>query len=140
MSPELLLDKDYTFSDYFKLNDEPEDILAYFGYSLQLKNLCLPKYTGELDRLQNLQQRIEESLPYISLTSETARREFLIAPLLIDLSHYTQAKLRVAYNLNVDHQLKGELDYYIHSPANLLVIEAKNACKLFDRRWSRTKR
>ena len=127
MSLELLLDKDYTFSDYFKLNEEPEDILAYFGYSLQLQNLCLPKYIGELDRLQNLQQRIEESLPYISLTSETARREFLIAPLLIDLSHYTQAKLRVAYNLNVDRQLKGELDYYIHSPSNLLVIEAKNA-------------
>ena len=127
MPPEILLDKDSTFSDYFKLNDEPEDILAHFGYSLQLQNLLLPKYTGELDRLQNLKQRIEESLPYISLTSKTARREFLIAPLLIDLSHYTQAKLRVAYNLNVDRQLKGELDYYIHSPANLLVIEAKNA-------------
>ena len=61
MFPEILLDKDYTFLDYFKLNDELEDILAHFGYSLQLQNLSLPKYTGGLDRLQNLKQRIEES-------------------------------------------------------------------------------
>lgn len=121
------LDQNYTFADYFKLNYEPEDILGYFGYELQLQNLELPRYTGELDRLQSLQQRIEESLPYISLTSEMARREFLIAPILIDLSHYTQAKLRVAYVINASSQLKGELDYYVQSQNNLLVIEAKNA-------------
>ena len=127
MKTNFQLDQNYTFADYFKLNYEPEDILGYFGYELQLKNLILPRYTGELDRLQSLQQRIEESLPYISLTSEMARREFLIAPILIDLSHYTQAKLRVAYTINASNQLKGELDYYIQSQNNLLVIEAKNA-------------
>ncbi len=127
MKTNFQLDQNYTFADYFKLNYEPEDILGYFGYELQLHNLTLPRYTGELDRLQSLQQRIEESLPYISLTSEMARREFLIAPILIDLSHYTQAKLRVAYSINASNQLKGELDYYIQSQNNLLVIEAKNA-------------
>ena len=127
MKTNFQLDQNYTFADYFKLNYEPEDILGYFGYELQLKNLILSRYTGELDRLQSLQQRIEESLPYISLTSEMARREFLIAPILIDLSHYTQAKLRVAYTINASNQLKGELDYYIQSQNNLLVIEAKNA-------------
>ena len=127
MKTNFQLDQNYTFADYFKLNYEPEDILGYFGYELQLKNLILSRYTGELDRLQSLQQRIEESLPYISLTSKMARREFLIAPILIDLSHYTQAKLRVAYTINASNQLKGELDYYIQSQNNLLVIEAKNA-------------
>jgi hypothetical protein len=127
MKTNFQLEQNYTFADYFKLNYEPEDILGYFGYELQLQNLALPRYTGELDRLQSLQQRIEESLPYISLTSEMARREFLIAPILIDLSHYTQAKLRVAYMINASSQLKGELDYYIQSQNNLLVIEAKNA-------------
>ncbi len=127
MKTNFQLEQNYNFADYFKLNYEPEDILGYFGYELQLQNLALPRYAGELDRLQSLQQRIEESLPYISLTSEMARREFLIAPILIDLSHYTQAKLRVAYTINASSQLKGELDYYIQSQHNLLVIEAKNA-------------
>lgn len=81
----------YTFADYFILNFDPEDILAYFGCSLQLQRLNLPRYIGNLERLVNLKQRIEESLPLLTLTSEIARREFLIAPVLIDLQRgFTQ--------------------------------------------------
>jgi hypothetical protein len=83
-------DQSYTFSDYFKLNFAPQDILAYFGVSLQQQSLQLPQYAGTLDRLTDLKARIEESLPRLSLTSEMARREFLIAPVLTDLLHYTQ--------------------------------------------------
>jgi hypothetical protein len=116
----------YTFADYFKLNFDPEDILAYFGCSLQLQRLNLPRYLGNLERLVNLKQRIEESLPLLTLTSEIARREFLIAPVLIDLLHYTHAKLKVEYPLAVNEQLKGSLDYYLQTKHSLLVIEAKN--------------
>ena len=116
----------YTFADYFKLNYDPEDILASFGFSLQLKALTLPQFVGQLERLANLKERIEESLPLLTLTSEVARREFLIAPVLIDLIHYTQAKLKVEYPININEQLKGSLDYYIQSQQSLLVIEAKN--------------
>jgi hypothetical protein len=78
-------EQSYTFSDYFKLNFAPQDILAYFGVSLQRRSLQLPHYLGHLDRLTDLKSRIEESLPRLSLTSEMARREFLIAPVLTDL-------------------------------------------------------
>ncbi len=37
-----------TFSDYFKLNFAPQDILAYFGVSLQRRFLQLPQYAGTL--------------------------------------------------------------------------------------------
>jgi hypothetical protein len=106
---------------------EPEDILAEFGYTLQRSLLSLPQSTADLDRLDNLKTRIEESLPYISLTSEAARRELLIAPLLLDVVHYTRAQLRIEYPLTVTEQLKGSLDYYLFSVGKLLVIEAKNA-------------
>lgn len=66
-------------------------------------------------------------MPYISLTSEAARRELLIAPILLDLVHYTHAQLRIEYPLSVTAQLKGSLDYYLHSDHQLLVVEAKNA-------------
>ncbi len=117
----------YTFRNYFEMPFEPEDILAEFGYSLQRASLNLSQSTAELDRLADLKSRIAESLPYISLTSEAARRELLIAPILLDLVHYTRAQLRIEYPLTVTDQLKGSLDYYLHSTRNLLVVEAKNA-------------
>jgi hypothetical protein len=117
----------YTFRQYFEMAYEPEDILAEFGYTLQRSRLSLPQSTIDLDRLDNLKNRIQESLPYISLTSEAARRELLIAPLLLDVVHYTRAQLRIEYPLTVTEQLKGSLDYYLYSVGKLLVIEAKNA-------------
>jgi hypothetical protein len=119
-------EQSYTFSDYFKLNFAPQDILAYFGVSLQRQSLKLSQYSGTLDRLTELKSRIEESLPRLSLTSEMARREFLIAPVLTDLLHYTQATLNIEYPVNVNNQLKGYLDYLLQNQQTFLVIEAKN--------------
>lgn len=120
-------DKSYTFADYFKLNAEPDDILSYFGYGYRVQPLTLPLSKRPLERLESLKQRLAEILPYVSLTSEMARREFLIAPVLMDLIYYTRSRIRVSYSLTVNDQLKGELDYYIQSGEQLLVIEAKNA-------------
>jgi hypothetical protein len=117
----------YTFRQYFEMAYEPDDILAEFGYTLKRSILSLPQSTAELNRLENLKTRIQESLPYISLTSEAARRELLIAPLLLDIVYYTRAQLRLEYPLIVTEQLKGSLDYYLYSVGKLLVIEAKNA-------------
>jgi hypothetical protein len=125
-TPIIQPDQSYTFSDYFKLNFAPQDILAYFGVTLQRRSLQLPRYTGELDRLTELKSRIEESLPRLSLTSEMARREFLIAPVLTDVLHYTQATLNVEYPVVVNNQLKGSLDYLLQNDQTFLVVEAKN--------------
>ncbi len=119
-------EQSYTFSDYFKLNFAPQDILAYFGAPLQRRSLKLPHYNGPLDRLSELKDRIEESLPRVSLTSEMARREFLIAPVLTDVLHYTKAMLSVEYPVAVSNQLKGSLDYLLQNDQTFLVIEAKN--------------
>ncbi len=119
-------DQSYTFPDYFKLNFAPQDILAYFNVSLHRRSLELPRYSGKLDRLIDLKARIEESLPRLSLTSEMARQEFLIAPVLTDLLHYTQAKLDVEYPVAVSNQLKGSLDYLLQNNQTFLVVEAKN--------------
>jgi len=115
-------DQPYTFADYFKLNFTPQDILAYFNVSLQRRSLNLPRYSGTLDRLIDLKSRIEESLPRLSLTSEMARREFLIAPVLTDVLHYTQATLNVEYPVAVSNQLKGSLDYLLQNDQTFLVI------------------
>lgn len=118
----------YTFADYFKLNAEIEDIVAHFGYEFHARNCELPHSSLPLDeRARMLRERIEEYLPCISLNSETARREFLIAPVVTEVIHHTHAKVKVEYPLDINEQLKGTLDYYIQSQHNVLIIEAKNA-------------
>ena len=125
--PILQPEQSYTFRSYFEMPYEPEEIVAEFGYSLQRSYLDWQRSTAELDRLADLKSRITESLPYVSLTSEAARRELLIAPIMLDLVHYTRAQLRIEYLLTVTEQLKGALDYYLYLKHKFLVVEAKNA-------------
>jgi hypothetical protein len=115
----------YTFSEIAKLKAPTDELLAEYGYLLERTLLELPQYQGELERLQERRSRIEEILPYIDLTNEQSRREMLIAPLMSDLIHYTQAQLRIEYILKVGNQLQGELDYLLRTKTNLLVVEAK---------------
>jgi hypothetical protein len=116
----------YTFSKYYELSFDPEDILAEFGCSLERSLLNLSRYSGDLD-CSALKQRLEQSLTYVDLTSEAARREVLIAPILLELCRYTNAKLKIEYPIVVSELLKGSLDYYLQTTHNLLVVEANNA-------------
>jgi len=115
----------YTFSKIFELKAEVDALAADFGYSLKRSRLALPQYTGELDRLEQLRDRIEEVLPYVNLANEATRREVLIAGVVLDLIHYTHAQLRIEYPIKVSEQLQGLLDYLLRTQNNLLVIEAK---------------
>ncbi|HEY9834820.1 MAG TPA: hypothetical protein V6D26_29980 [Stenomitos sp.] len=117
----------YTFSRYFELGFEARELAQEFGYKLTRKTLSLPQFPGELDRLQELRERIEEVLPFVPLTNELARREILISRVVTELIHYTHAELRIEYGLKVSNWLQGSLDYLLRvNPLNqLLVIEAK---------------
>jgi hypothetical protein len=117
----------YTFTDYFKLGAEVKDVLADFGYSFERRACELPHTARSLDRLDDLRGRIEASLPYLNLTSEVARREFLISPVLLEVVLYTHAEIRVEAPVQVSAQLQGTLDYLLEAESNLLVVEAKNA-------------
>jgi hypothetical protein len=119
--------KSYTFRNYFEMAYEPDDILAEFGVSLQRSSLTLPRAETDLEQIADLKDSLQRRLPYVSLTSEAARREILIAPVVLALLDYTQAQLRIEYSIKVSEQLKGALDYYLHTEHSLLIIEAKNA-------------
>ena len=129
MTRQPLLDpnRSYTFSNYFELGFTVDDLVAEFGYSFERKFLTLPQYPHKLDRITDLKERIEEILPYVDLENEATRREMLIAPIITDLIHYSHAKLRIEYSIQVDNRLQGKLDYLLRSTTNLIVIEAKQA-------------
>lgn len=128
MRPPILPDDaSYTFADYFRLHIDIEALLTHFGYTYQVTNYSLPRSARPLERLDDLRARLEESLPYVSFNNEIARREFLIAPVLLEVVHYTQAKIRTEFPISVNAQLKGTVDYYVQQTHNLLIVEAKNA-------------
>ncbi len=118
--------KSYTFSDYFELNHPTKEIVAEFGYQFQLGRMDLPRYPFE-GSLERLRQTFYKKLPHISLNSETAKREVLIAPVLLELLDYVEMEIDIEYPLNFSHQLKGNIDYFIRSEISLIVVEAKKA-------------
>lgn len=118
--------REYSFPSYFELPYETDEFLAEFDYSLVKAELSLPHTLRELGEIASLKQRIRATLPFLSLSSETARRESLVSPVLLDIVRYCQCQLRFEYTLNVNSWLKGNLDYLVQSNQELLVIEAKN--------------
>jgi len=117
----------YTFSKYFDMKIEVRDLAEEFGYNFSRNELNLPQFQGELNRINDTKERIKEILPYVSLNSETARREMLISPIIFDLIHYTKSEVRIEYSVKVNEQLQGYFDYLIEKEKQLLVIEAKKA-------------
>lgn len=115
----------YSFRSYFELPNDTDEILAEFGYSFKNVRLQLPRTTRQIEGLPNLQQQIEETIPFVPLTSETAKREILIAPILSRVAVICQQILRIEYPLKVNNLLQGNLDYLIRATHNLVVIEAK---------------
>jgi hypothetical protein len=122
----LLEGQSYTFRSYFEMPYEADEILAELGYALVKTRLSLPRTNRQLERLAELRQRIDESLPLVSLSSETARRETLVAPTLLEVARYCQCQMRIEYPLSVNNWLKGNLDYFLKRNPGLLVVEAKN--------------
>ena len=117
----LKLDESYTFSKYFELAFDIEDILADLGCQFDRANLVLPTIDLALD-LRELQEQLSDGIQYVSITSEQARREFLIAPVIRTVCRQTKQQVKVEYPITVSQWLKGTLDYYFK---DLLVIEAK---------------
>lgn len=122
-----LLDKDanYTYRSYFELPFDTDEILAEFGYSYTQARLNLTRNQKELTGLDQLKAQIEETLPYVQLTSESAKREVLVAPVLTRVATICHQILRFEYPLKVNNWLQGNLDYLIRAESQIVVVEAK---------------
>ncbi|MEO0540004.1 MAG: hypothetical protein AAFZ80_03960 [Cyanobacteria bacterium P01_A01_bin.105] len=122
-----LLDKDasYTFRSYFEMPHDTDEVLAEFGYAYTQARLTLPKTQQPLQGLDQLKEQIEATLPYVQLTSESAKREVLVAPVLTRVATICHQILRFEYPLKVNNWLQGNLDYLIRAEQQIVVVEAK---------------
>ncbi|MBC6433782.1 hypothetical protein FM036_25210 [Nostoc sp. HG1] len=117
----------YTFSKYFELPFSPGDILAELGCDYERERLQLPRSLSISNQIPELQRVIERNLRRVKLLSEDARKQAIIAPILLEVCEIAQTQLNIEYPISVSDQLKGNLDYYIDKGKGLLVIEAKQA-------------
>lgn len=118
----------YTFSKYFDLPFSPEDILADLGCTLERTDLeNLPYTRCELNWLPELAESMRRRLKRVNTTTEQARREALIFPLIDRICDFLDYSINIEYAVSVSNWLKGSFDYYIPSPSNFLIIEAKQS-------------
>ncbi|WP_292774497.1 hypothetical protein [Nostoc sp. NMS9] len=87
----------------------------------------LPKTEFPLEIIAELHRVIERNLRRVKLLSEDARKQAIIAPILLEVCEIAQTQLNIEYPINISDQLKDSLDYYIDKGKGLLVIEAKQA-------------
>jgi len=118
--------KKYTFSDYFDMNYPTKEIVGEFGYSFAFEVIELPQYP-DYDKhfVKTLQDTFYTVFPKITLNSEMAKREFLVAPLLLEMARTTNTSINVEYSLDVDDKLSGFLNYFLIANQDLIIIEAK---------------
>lgn len=116
------------FHDYFKMNAESGVVLAALGYNFVRGDLKLPRTSSPLTELSTtLRKRIRDALLVVAMTSETARREFLIAPLVLEVALATHAQLHSEFAVQISPLLHGSFDFFLEKRNALVVVEAKHA-------------
>jgi hypothetical protein len=127
MSKTHILDpkKSYTFSKYAEMPFATEDILAEFGVGFQSIALQLPSRSPISSSA--LKAELEENMALVDPTSEIARRESMIFPVLKTVCKFSQTQFKIEYPVRVSNWLRGSFDYFLPFAQNLIVIEAKNA-------------
>lgn len=119
-------DKRYSFSDYFNMSNPIDEIVAELGYQLDFEEIKFRLASNiEQSIVDKLKNNYYQLLPKITINSETAKREFMIAPLLYEVILRIDAKLNIEYPIDIDNKLNGVIDYLISSQQELIVIEAK---------------
>ena len=116
----------YTFSDYFEMGHPTAEIAAALGYTFAIQTIALPRSQNiSPDILEQVRSTYYALVPKISLNSEIAKREVMIAPVLQTVIQGVNATLDIEYPLDVDEKLSGTIDYLFRSSQELIVIEAK---------------
>ena len=116
----------YTFHSYFEMRYNVADILADLGFSYDRRYLKLPQSERSLDA-SRIEETLQRNLRYAEPSSEAARREMLIAPVLVELCELVDARLDIEYPIRVSNWLKGSIDYRVVTTNTITVVEAKQA-------------
>ena len=121
----------YTFSDYFKMNIDHENLAKVFGYQFKIDNIDFKKNElndNLMDWIKKFSEEHKEIKKSISLETEIAKREFLISPIIFELIKNIHIQVKIEANTYYDKTLKGVIDYILNNDKNVFIaIEAKDS-------------
>jgi hypothetical protein len=121
----------YNFSDYFKMNIAPENLAKVFGYTFRKDIINFEKNKLNDDFMAWIKEFYNDFLKLnnsIDFCNETAKREFLISPVILKLIKNINIKVKIEEETYYDNTLKGKIDYILNNDKNIIVaIEAKNS-------------
>ena len=121
------INKSYNFSDYFNLRIKRDKLLAFFGYKLINQRDIFKNVEPFSANIDSLRESLIDMMDRVIFDSEIARRELLIAPIVLRLmKEFKTIHLSIEEKIEFNNLLKGKLDYFLSTQNNLLVIEAKN--------------
>ena len=118
-----------SFSEYNKLPFDENRIAQNFKYTFvrevfEFEN-CPNIQQKFWDKVEELKAKTLARITAISLNSEAAKREVLIAPIWLLLFDEFKVNFLIDYQLNIASSLKGKLDYLLEGNQDIVVIEAK---------------
>ena len=119
-----------SFSEYNKLPFDENRIAQNFQYTFvrevfKFENCPINIQSEFWYKVEELKAKTLARITTISLNSEAAKREVLIAPILLLLFDEFKINFSIEYQLNIASSLKGKLDYLLEGNQNIVVIEAK---------------
>ena len=104
------------------------EILQELGVTFEVAPIEFSQASKDLISVaEALKTRLENRRQRVRLISEAARREVLIAPVLLEVADITQAVVNIEYPVEVNQFLSGDLDYLLEAKHRVLVVEAKQA-------------
>jgi hypothetical protein len=95
-------------------------------YQVYVKELELPHYFSDT-KITNFKESLHRKIPHIALNSETAKREFLISPLLFLLMDYVEFDIDIKYSMNINESPLSTIYYVSNSLQNFIIVEAPNS-------------
>jgi hypothetical protein len=101
-------DKVYLFSQFAEFSQPSNEILAELGYRWAIQPLVFPH--REVADFAELQRTLERRIQLTPLTSEHARRETLVSPILFQVVEQLNLRLNIEYPV-VGKRSKVTLDY-----------------------------
>ncbi len=115
------------FQDYFCLTNVAFDLIAAFGYGFSCSEFYLSPSSDAVKWAGDLRNRMDFVLRHFSLGSEMERREFIVAPILLELALHYPIEIWSEYNVSVNNQLRGTLDCLVCGRMPLVILQAKGA-------------
>jgi hypothetical protein len=113
------------FLSHFPAGSSEEEVSRLLGYGFAVAPLALPLDTGTIDWVAKFQHPFEYLPGRVDLSKDRARREFLVAPVLIEVILACRTRVRSDVFVEVGDRFRGTFNHLLEGRDELFVVAAR---------------